>query len=188
MNVGGVEQTDSGGSSIPHASEATHPPTLGSGAATVLVFCVVLFAMFQVESFPPAARVLPRIVGYPLLIACALDLGRTVWKLTRARRSSNLDNASRPEAELAGVTGDETPRAELIAFAWFAGYVLGVFILGFTLASIAFLVIYLRYGHGERFIVVVPVTVGMVGAIYFLFQRVAGVQLYEGYIGSMLGL
>jgi hypothetical protein len=119
-------------------------------------------------SYPPDSRLAPLVVGIPGTLLCA---GQFLVELRRYARQR--PQATRPEAGL-------RTRRELALLGWFAVFVLGILLFGFSYGAPALLFAFLYWGQSERPLVAAAAALGLLGFLHLVFQQVLGQRLFEG--------
>lgn len=139
-------------------------------AAALLV--LALGAMFEAFRFPTAAARLPRLVTVPLVGLAAVNLLRELAGVYRLRRGS-----SRRPLTWRTVSREAEP------VIWFLAYSAGVFVLGYTVATVLLLIGFTRlYGH-KSWRLTLALTIGVILVIWGAFSTVFNVPLYGGLLG-----
>ena len=152
------------------------------GRVAIAAFMLALFAAMaaRAAAFPPEARLVPLAVSLPATLLCAYVLWSEVM---RARRDRELPQESEhPERprDIREQPARFRDEVALIVWLWaFAGAIIaGGFLVGGTLATLAFV----------RFRLREPVTVTLgTGAIayltlYLVFEKMLGQVLFRGLI------
>ncbi len=139
------------------------------------VMGIVFF--FDTFHYRPAAALFPRIVSGVVAILCLYELGGTVWAAVRGK----------PLAEKR--RKEEAPTA--IAWYWvalvMALYLALIPLVGFNLATLAFMLAFPPLVGYRRWIVIVPFAVIMTVAVAYAFGSILHVMLPTGLLGSALG-
>jgi hypothetical protein len=93
------------------------------------------------------------------------------------------------EAEFSQDVSPELARRRVITiFLWIAGFILGVFLIGFPLAVPLFIFFYLKVQSQVSWIGTIALTAAAWGFFYFVFQRVVQLQFEDGLIQAWLGI
>ena len=119
-------------------------------------------------SYPPDSRLVPLVVGIPGTLLCAGQFLVELRRYARQRRQG-----TRPEAGL-------PTRRELALLAWFAVFVLGILLFGFTYGGPALLFAFLYWGQSERPLVAAAAALGLLGFLHLVFRQALGLRLFEG--------
>ena len=149
---------------------------VGRTVVALLVFGVAVYAALEMRSFPPTGQFVPRVIIYPLVLLSGINLVREAldWR----RYASQKDPFAGPTvAKLL---------EEFAALGWVLGYAVLLFTVGFTLASLVFMIAFLRIYGREPWRLVLILTAVMLGLTYGVFHRFVGFQLYEGLLGPYL--
>jgi uncharacterized membrane protein YedE/YeeE len=118
----------------------------------------------------PAARRMPLVVAVPTLALLLFELTRQV---RAAPRASDSETAR---------------RAEAVSFAWLVALVAGVWLLGMQAGLPLFLVTYLRTRSHESWTTAIGMAAGVWAVLFGVLDRVLGIQMHAGAIGSWIGL
>ena len=136
-----------------------------TAALTVLVASAAASAM----TLGPTARRMPLVVALPTLALLVFELSRHL----RAPREECDDPATR--------------RVEAATFAWLAGLVAGVWLLGMLAGLPLFLVTYLRMRSREGWTVALGMALGVWVVLFVVLDYALGIQMHGGLLDSLLG-
>jgi hypothetical protein len=117
------------------------------------------------SGFPPAARLLPLVVGVPAILLAAWELWRT-W------------SAAAPDAS----SGPRRRAGQGVALAWFAGFVLALVAGGFVVGGIAAVMIAQRFWLRESWRTACLGGVAAWAVVAGAIERGLGQPLFEGVI------
>lgn len=143
----------------------------------VLVFVVLSFGL------TPRARVLPQLIGVPLLLVATISLAREVRVVLKGQAVATRTQRSGEELPVAR----RSPREEVVPFAWVALLLALVVALGLLVGTAVFLVLFLRLYGRERWRVTSVVTAGVV-LLELGFVRFFGYDVFPGYLLPALGV
>ena len=155
--------------------------SVGSLVVALLVWAFVLTFFLMSFDFGPRSRILPQIVGGPLLLAASLSLIREVRVVLLHRRASL-------GARAAGEDPAETssPKAILVVFGWVFGAAAAMVLLGFIVGSAVFLVFFLRIYGRERWLVVIALPAVLISVVEIGFVEFFGYSVIQGYLFELL--
>jgi hypothetical protein len=137
-------------------------------ALTAGLTVLVATAAVSATALGPAARRMPLVVAVP-------TLALLLFELTRQLRSA-------PRASV-----DQTARVEAVSFAWLVALVAGVWLVGMQAGLPLFLVTYLRTRSHESWTTAIGMAVGVWVVLFGVLDRVLGIQMHAGLIGSWIG-
>jgi hypothetical protein len=144
---------------------------------------LAVFAIVSASSWPLKARLFPLVTAIPLLVLALVQLF-----LDLRRSPETADGASGDIALSADVPPAIARRRVLLTFAWMAGFVALVFLVGFPLAVPLFMFSYLMFQSAEGFGRSLAVTAAAWGFFYGLFERVLRLPFGSGFVQNWLGL
>lgn len=156
---------------------------VGSLVTALVLWLFVLLFVTLTYTFAARARVLPQIIGYPLLLVTTLSLIREVRAVLLGR---HISAGGRP-------AGEEVPetvgfREEVVPFAWLAALVALVLALGFLVGSAIFIVAFLRLYGKESWRLCIGITLVLFVVIDFGFVQFFGYTVFPGYLPTALGV
>ena len=152
-----------------------------SASAYSLIGVIIISFIFiglslQLSAF--SSKLLPLIFSGLAIFLAAIKLG------TELRNKDKASERGKSEPET-GETVDGTNRNYLMAAIWIIGYFIGFFLFGFTVATAVFMLSYLKT-HKTRWSIAIIITVITCGSIYSLFALLLRVELYQGWLLSMV--
>ena len=141
------------------------------------IFSVMAIAFFfDTWHFRAAAALFPRLVSGIVAVLCLYGLGESIWTAVRGKAPARKAKA-------------EGPRA--IAWYWvvltMAAYLALIVVIGFNLATLAFMILFPPLIGFRRWVIIVPFAVIMTAAVAYSFGSILHVQLPIGILGSALG-
>jgi hypothetical protein len=172
------------------------------------VFMLVIFtAMVLVAMrYPPGARFMPFVIGFPAIALCILQLFLDARERRLAREGiaaeAGLTDVQKAELQVsraagrpihfdvgdlllpqeAGLDPRERIRREMIAWAYFLGLIVGVIVFGFHISVPVFLILFLRYRAKTSWKVAIIGTALASFVLFFAFERVLHISLHPGFI------
>lgn len=132
------------------------------------IWLVLVLMLMGTADFRPAARVVPRIAAIPSIIVATVLLAKETVALAKRWRSRGA------------VPAPASVRDEIAAFLWLTAYSIGVFAVGFAIASVGFMLAFLRSYGEQSWRQVILKTVVVVGIIVVVFDGLLGLRVYEG--------
>ncbi|MBI4320520.1 MAG: tripartite tricarboxylate transporter TctB family protein [Chloroflexi bacterium] len=152
------------------------------GSVYFLVGIIVVMAAMVLVSLREnrlEAKLLPVGVGGAVILVSAVELSSTL------RKNKQKAKVAGEEAKDAGSTTANT-RGYLIAGAWTVGFVLAIYVLGFTLAIPVVTAGYIK-SYGATWLVAIATGIISGALIYGIFEYALKVGLYGGLIPGWLG-
>lgn len=166
---------------------------MGSGKPWARSRLHALFTLFLVAGaasailwalrWPFKAALFPLTVGVPLVILGVAQLTLDLFGGTEAARGPGVDLAFSAEVE----PGVANRRATAI-FAWIAGFILLVLLVGFPIAVPLFVFSYLSLQSPAGSWLSLTLTAAAWGFFYGIFQRLLHLPFEGGWIQTWLGL
>jgi len=153
-----------------------------------VLFCVFLIfvaatAIYLALDWPFKAALFPLSVGIPLLLLAGIQLVQLLVGKEERIESAAVD------LEFSSDVAPEIERQRVIsAFAWIAGFILCVYLIGFPLTVPLFICFYLRFESGVGSIPTMAATAITWVVFYALFQRLVHLQFEQGALQAWLGL
>ena len=134
------------------------PPVIFS----LIVFVFFVLFVYEAKEWRLQARLYPWVIGIPML---ALALVQIFLDLRGVTKSKPSDGA--PVDFQFGQAMDSTlaQSRTLNIFSWILGFLVGIWLLGFSLAIPAMVFLYLKIQSGEKWLLSLILT----GAAWFLF-------------------
>jgi len=160
------------------------PPAPGmawSVLFTLAIVAVLAAALWESRGFGFRAGLFPWAIGIPVLALATLLL---VLQLAgkEQRTASNLA-ISDP-----GIPADVAARRTAGILGWIAGYLVAIWLLGFTLGGVLCTFLSLKAGSRERWPVTLSITAGAAAFVYFVFERGLRVPFPPGQVFTWLGV
>lgn len=151
-----------------------------------MMVIVFAFAMYQARRWPFYARLLPLVLGFPMLALALAQLALDIRK-RRGKPSDRVDEE----------VGDEIPapvvrRRTLSILAWLLGLFFAIWLLGFMPSVLLFTLLYLKIESEESWWFSIPLGVATLGFTFGLFQWALSLPFPPGllvdWISSLFGL
>ncbi|MEA2984997.1 MAG: hypothetical protein QOD94_1251 [Alphaproteobacteria bacterium] len=173
---------------------------------TLLMLAVFTGMVLIATRYPPGARFMPFVIGFPAIALCLLQLFLDARERRLAREGavadaglSEIEKAERQASRAAGrpihfdvgemllpadsgIPPREHLRREMIAWAYFLAFIAGVILFGFHLAVPVFLLLFLRYRAETSWLAAVTGTALGSFVLFFAFEYVLRISLYPGFI------
>ena len=154
----------------------------GPGVAfTIAIVVILAAAMWQSRSFGFRAGLFPWAIGIPVLALASLLL---VLQLAGKEPQPAMGLAG-PDP---GIPAPEVARRTAVILGWIVGYLIAIWLLGFTLGGALCTFLSLKAGSGERWPVSLAMTAGMAAFIEILFVRALHVPFPPGQLWVWLGV
>jgi TctA family transporter len=154
----------------------------GPGLAfTLLIVAVLAAALWQSRNFGYRAGLFPWAIGIPVLALAALlfALQLAGRESSRAVGFAGLD---------LGIPASEARRRTAVILGWIAGYLVAIWLLGFTLAGALCTFLSLKIGSRERWPIALAMTAGMAAFIYIVFERALHIPFPAGQLLLWFGV
>ncbi len=172
---------------------------LTSGRILFSALFVVIFAILIVTAmgYNPKARTFPLIVAIPVFLG---TVGNLVLELRAVQRGEKIKKEKSEPTLPAGVTatpekkktekvsGDEKRKRELIGVAWMIAYVVSIALVGFPIATIGYMIVFVRFFNHESWKLTLVYTGLLWAFIWVAFVFFLKSNLYEGLIFEWLGI
>jgi hypothetical protein len=153
-----------------------------------VIFCISLiavaaYAIYAASGWTFKTGFFPLAVSIPLLVIATIQLLQEIFGREEARQGAavDLDFSSDVPPEVAR-------RRALATFAWIAGFILSVYLIGFPLTVPLFMFSYLRFQSAVRWARALTLTAVTWGFFHALFERLVHIQFEAGAIQTWLGM
>jgi hypothetical protein len=167
---------------------------------TVFMLMIFVGMVVMASRYPPGARFMPFVLGFPAIALCVLQL----FLDARERRLAVTD--TRTEAEKVeeqvlravgkpihfdvgdillpqtGLDPGEQLRRELIAWGYFLALIAGIILFGFHIAVPIFLVLFLRRRAQASWLMTFTLSAIATFVLFFAFGQVLRISLHRGFI------
>jgi putative tricarboxylic transport membrane protein len=153
----------------------------GATAFSTVIAAVAAWALWESRHFGPRAGLFPWAVGIPTLGLAMVQLGRDL--------TGHRPPATRTEEDEGpvDVPPEVVKQRTTSMFLWIGIYLLGIWLIGFSPATLIVSMLYLKI-MGERWTPVVVLSLGNFAFVYGLFETGLGVPFPPGQILVWLGL
>ena len=152
----------------------------GATAVSLFVAVVAAWALWQSRHFGPRAGLFPWAVGIPALGLSVIQLGRDLRGHRPIATSDDDDEGT------ADVPPELVKRRTASMFAWTTGYLLGIWLIGFSPATLLVSLLYLK-ANREGWLMTVVLSLINYLFVYGLFERGLGVPFPPAQIAVWLG-
>jgi len=150
---------------------------------SLFLAAVAAYAVVSASAWPFKAALFPLVMGIPLLVLALVQIVLDLQGRTDPAEGPAMDLA--PSAEVA----PEIARRRTIAiFAWMAGFIVLVLLVGFPLAVPLFTFSYLMLQSAAGWWRSIALTAAAWGFFYGLFERLLHFPFGSGLIQTWLGL
>lgn len=160
----------------------------------LLAFVTTLFVLTldlgRVAHLVPLKVVIPTLVFLVVQLVLELSpgLARKFNKFEKIRfvKSEQLQEKKRISSTVS-VTENSRAKRELRMFAWILSLVVFIYFFGLLIAIPMFMLFYLRWRSGERWLFSILMTAGMWGLLYGVIVIALRTHFYEGLLWNWLG-
>ena len=150
---------------------------------SLALIAIAVYAILSARQWPVKGALFPLVTGIPLLALATAQLVADLLGKTEAASGPALD------LELsADVPPDVARRRVQAIFAWIAGFIVLVFLLGFPLAVPIFVFAYLALQSGVGWWLRLTLTAVAWGFFHGLFERLLRLPFEPGWVQTWLGL
>ena len=150
-------------------------------AFTVAIVVILAAALWQSRKFGFRAGLFPWAIGVPMLALASLLL---VLQFT-GRELQPAAGLAGPEP---GFPASEGARRTAVILGWIVGYLIAIWLLGFTLGGALCTFLSLKAGSGERWPVSLAMTAAMAAFVEIVFVRALHVPFPLGQLWVWLGV
>lgn len=157
------------------------------GALIFDLFVLVFFGymVWEAWAWDPQARLFPWVIGIPMLVLAA---GHLAVEL-RGKPKKQSEDARPVDLEFAkGIEPRLALSRTLTSFAWIVGYLICIWLLGFSISTALVVFLYLKLQAREGLMLSVLLTCGAWLLYYLLFERVLKLPFEDGKIFDWLGM
>ena len=155
--------------------------TLFTILLALVMLTLVLIALF---SYPLQAKLFPLVIGIPTLILAAIQVVRdTLPRFQPRKDNAGKGNGERFSSWIRELKGKNL--GYLLTFAWIAGLILAIFLIGFYGAIPMFLFLFFKL-HGQRWLFSTIMTIVMSSVLYAVFVLGFKFTFYEGLLFSLI--
>ena len=150
---------------------------------SLFLAAVAAYAVVSASSWPFKAALFPLVMGIPLLALALVQLAFDLQGKTDPAEGPAMDLA--PSADVAP---ELARRRTLLIFAWMAGFIVLVLLVGFPLAVPLFMFSYLMLQSAAGWWRSLALTAAAWGFFYGLFERLLHFPFGSGLVQTWLGL
>jgi hypothetical protein len=152
----------------------------GTTAFSLLLVLAFAWALWASRDFGVRAGLFPWAVCAPGLVLGLAQLARDL--------SGRREPPAAPDESEPAVTADVARRRTIEIVLWIVGFWVAIWLLGFSLATLAMTFLYLRVGGREGWWMCAILTAAAFAFVYGLFERGLGVPFPAGQLFAWLGL
>jgi hypothetical protein len=149
----------------------------------VFLLCIAGYAIYQASGWSFKTALFPLAVSIPLLVLLTVHLVQMLFGKAETTSGAAVD------VEFSSDVPPEIERRRVIGtFAWFIGFIVSVYLIGFPLTVPLFIFTYLKFQSGIGWLPAIVATAITWGCFYGLFQWLVHIQFADGAIQTWLGL
>lgn len=173
---------------------------------TLLMLAIFTGMVLIATRYPPGARFMPFVIGFPAIGLCVLQLFLDARERRLEREGAisdaGLSDIERAEQQIsravgrpihfdvgelllpaeAGIDPREQIRREAIAWGYFLGLIVGIIVFGFHISVPLFLLLFLRYRAETSWKIAIGGTALASFVLFFAFERLLHISLHPGFI------
>jgi putative tricarboxylic transport membrane protein len=153
----------------------------GASAFSVLIVILFAWALWQSRDFGVRAGLFPWAVCIPGVLLGLAQLARDLTGRREAPAPDTIGDAT------AGVPAEVAARRTLEIVLWILGFWIAIWLVGFSLATLAMTVLYLKVAARERWGLTLVLTALSIAFVYGLFDKGLGVPFPAGQLFAWLG-
>jgi hypothetical protein len=158
-------------------------PINGRALFSLGLAALAVFAIVSASSWPLKARLFPLATAIPLLVLALAQLF-----LDLRGKAEETGGPARDVSFSTDIPPAIARRRTLLTFAWMAGFVVLVFLVGFPLAVPLFVFSYLTFQSAEGLWRSLVLTAAAWGFFHGLFERALRLPFGSGFVQNWLGL
>lgn len=147
-------------------------------AVTMVVMLVIIVLSVMMEYLE--SKLLPLVISSIVFVLAGIGLTREI--LARDKQGMPISKGRTSGGEAAG----EGWHGYLLNIAWIVGFLLSIYLLGFTIAIALFVLLYMKW-LGTRWRVAITCAILTPSVVYGLFEVALGIELYRGLVLTWLG-
>jgi len=141
------------------------------------------YAIFSASRWSFKTGFFPLAVAIPLLLLVLIHLYLELFGVPEVSKGPAID------ADFSGEVPDEVARRRVVTtFAWIAGFILAVYLIGFPLTVPLFMFFYLKFQSEASWFHSLALTAITWVLFYLLFQKLVHIQFEPGAIQTWLGM
>ena len=157
-----------------------------------LLIILVGLMLWQASGWNSSARIVPSILGTACLLCLIASAANAVFRrplpLPDLQQLAQSQVAQKIHMDLASSTGDLPPRLVMrrgaIFFAWLAGFMASMALIGLIPTVLVFVVAYMRLENREPWKLVLPQAVVLVAFFYLVFDQLLNMAWPETLLGT----
>jgi hypothetical protein len=156
--------------------------------AAIFSFCALVFFcvfVYMAQDWRMQARLYPWAIGIPMLI---LAIVQVILDLKGVQAKQSSDATPVDFQFTKGIDPATAKKRTIIMFSWLAGFLLGIWLLGFPIAIALMMFTYLKFQGRESWVLSVALTVIAWLCFWGLFVKLLNLPFPEGLIITRLGL
>ncbi|MBI1893692.1 MAG: tripartite tricarboxylate transporter TctB family protein [Candidatus Rokubacteria bacterium] len=150
---------------------------------SLALIAIAAYAIVSARQWPLKASLFPLVTGIPLLVLATAQLIADLLGKAESAKGPALDLEFSAE-----VPPDVARHRTAAIFAWIAGFILLVLLLGFPLAVPVFVFAYLALQGGADWWLTLTLTAVAWGFFHGLFERLLHLPFEAGWVQTWLGL
>jgi hypothetical protein len=158
----------------------------GTTAFALAIVVLFAWALWQSRGFGTRAGLFPWAVCIPGLTLAILQLARDVTG--HRDRPSEVNPAEAALDEGPDVPPDVARRRSIEMAAWIVGYLVAIWLIGFSVGTLVMTFLYLKVGARERWPMTIVMSAFGFAFVYGIFEKGLGVPFPPGRLLSWLGL
>ncbi|HLN87454.1 MAG TPA: tripartite tricarboxylate transporter permease, partial [Candidatus Limnocylindrales bacterium] len=165
------------------ATAAQQQSAMHFGAAawfTTITIILLALALWQSRNFGFRAGLFPWVIGIPTFLLAIAQLGRDIYGKKKEKA------AEFGESTDVSVSPQETKQRTIAIILWTIGFFVAIWFLGFTYAVPLVMLLYLKFGGREGWVITLSVAFGTWLFYWALFERMLNVPFPEGLLISLI--
>ncbi len=141
---------------------------------TLLLVVLLIAFVAEAMTFNSQARMMPLIIGVPVLLLALWELVLEVWDAARAREKKAESEASASTAPARGHAHT------LTIYAWVVAFFATLYLFGFVLTTCFYPMLYMKFVGRRSWRMASAISLGAVAFVYIVMVYALNVQLYDG--------
>ena len=157
------------------------------------IMLVIFTTMVGIATqWPEGARMMPLVVGIPGIVFCLIQLmldAARVYDGPFFRHFQTAPKAGKPSDDVVEELpefGKHTAKQEVRMWVYFVSFVVGLLTVGYYVSIPVMLITFLRCEAKASWRMALLLGLGATTVIYLLFGLTLRIQLYPGYLSSMI--
>jgi hypothetical protein len=147
-----------------------------------VIIAVVGTGLWMAREWPYETALFPRAAGLTVILIALVSLLSEMWQ----KGAQEAGGGAGREAA-AAVDGDFLKKAA-VGFAWLAGFIFGVWALGYAAAAMIFLFLFMKVKGGQAWLTSILVTAGAFAFMQLIFGMLLNIKWFAGALWGWLGL